>query len=122
MPRDGGYKVLKTIIRNRFVIGVSKWIHPDIMDAIARGVSTGSRRISKAPQERRAREIAELAHREFFTRGNDAFVMGHVHYPLFDRREGREFLLVGDWIENFTYGKLHEGVLSLEWFRDAATD
>jgi UDP-2,3-diacylglucosamine hydrolase len=116
MPRDAGYKVLKTIIRNRFVVGVSKWIHPDIMDAIARGVAAGSRRLSTAPQESRAKQIADLAHRTFFARGNDAFIMGHVHCALHDVRDGRDFVLLGDCIQNFTYGKLCGSVLSLERF------
>jgi UDP-2,3-diacylglucosamine hydrolase len=124
MPRDIGYKILKTIIRNRFVIAVSRCVHPDIMDAIARGVAAGSRTISKAPQRERAGQMADLAHRKFFERGNDIFVMGHVHFPLLDargERDRREFLLVGDWIENFTYGKLHDGKLSLERFTDEET-
>ncbi len=118
MPRDTSYKILKAIIRNRVVIGAAKWIHPDIMDAIAQGVSAGSRRISKAAQQKRAAQMADLAHREFFSRGNDVFIMGHVHFPLLDTRDGHEFLLLGDWIQNFTYGRLFEGRLSLEQFTD----
>lgn len=118
MPGDTGYKLLRLVIRNRLVIGASRWIHPDVMDAIARGVATGSRRLSKAPQEANAHRVAERAHREFFTRGNDAFVMGHVHYPMLDSRDGRDFMLVGDWIENFTYGRLAGGELTLHRFRD----
>ena len=118
MPGDVGYKILKSIIRNRVVIEVSRWIHPDIMDAIASGVATGSRRISKTPQKAQAEELAELSHRQFFSRGNDIFVMGHIHHPLLDSRDGREFLLVGDWIESFTYGKLRDGNLTLARFID----
>lgn len=118
MPRDTAYKILRAIIRNRFLIGVSRWIHPDIMDAVARVVATGSRRLSKAPQEALAGELAERGHRDFFSRGNDIFVMGHVHYPLLDSRDGREFMLVGDWIQNFTYGRLSDGKLTLERFTD----
>jgi UDP-2,3-diacylglucosamine pyrophosphatase LpxH len=62
--------------------------------------------------------MADLAHREFFSRGNDVFIMGHVHFPLLDTRDGHEFLLLGDWIQNFTYGKLFEGRLSQEQFTD----
>lgn len=118
MPRDTSYKILKTIIRNRVVIGAAKWIHPDIMDAIAQGVSAGSRRISTASQQKQAAQMADLAHREFFSRGNDVFIMGHVHFPLLDTRDGHEFLLLGDWIQNFTYGRLFEGRLSLQQFTD----
>jgi len=121
MPRDAGYRILKSIIRNRFVVGVSKWIHPDIMDAISRGVASGSRHIRKAPQERKARQMSNLAHREFYSRGNDIFIMGHVHFPVHDVRDGHEFLLVGDWVHNFTYGKLVDGRLSLDRFTDTAS-
>jgi UDP-2,3-diacylglucosamine hydrolase len=122
MPGDIGYKILKSIIRNRVVVGISRWIHPDIMDAIARGVAGGSRYINKTPQEPRARQVAEFGHREFFSRGNDAFIMGHVHHPLHDSRDGRDFLLVGDWISSFTYGRLNGGKLTLERFRDEGPD
>jgi UDP-2,3-diacylglucosamine hydrolase len=122
MPGDTGYRILRAVIRNRFVIGVSRWIHPDIMDAIARGVASGSRRISKTSQEQQASHLADISHREFFSRGNDAFVMGHIHHPLFDSRDGNDFLLVGDWIQNFTYGKLSDGRLTLERFTDEVPD
>ena len=116
MPRDWGYKILKTIIRNRAVIAVSRWIHPDIMDHIANGVSTGSRKLGGPTQEKRARVVAEHAHAHFFRRGNDAFIMGHVHYPLHERQDGHDFMVVGDWYTSFTYGKLTEGRLTLEAF------
>jgi UDP-2,3-diacylglucosamine hydrolase len=122
MPRDNGYKILKTIIRNPAVIGLSRWIHPDIMDSIATRVATGSRRLKKASQEKRARVIADHAHARFFSRGNDAFVMGHVHYPLHDVRDGKEFLIVGDWIQDYTYGRLRDGRLTLESVTNRATD
>lgn len=116
IPHDYGYKILKSIIRNPLVIGVSKWIHPDLMNRIAVGVSTGSRKMRSAPQEPRARAIAAHALENFYARGNDAYIMGHIHHPLHEQREGREFMLVGDWFESFTYGKLSGGKLSLERF------
>lgn len=117
MPRDYGYKVLKSIIRNRAVVAVSRWIHPDLLDALAGGVAYGSRRYFGAPQEKRARAVMEHAWSHFFRKGHDAFVMGHVHFPLHETRDGREFMIVGDWIEHFTYGRLANGRLRLEKIR-----
>jgi UDP-2,3-diacylglucosamine hydrolase len=114
MPRDYGYKVLKGIIRNRFVIALARVIHPDLLDAIAGGVSHGSRKYLTVPQERRARAVMEHAWDHFFERGNDAFVMGHVHYPLHETRNGREFMILGDWMEHYTYARLTNGRLRLE--------
>jgi UDP-2,3-diacylglucosamine hydrolase len=117
MPRDWGYKALKTVLRNRAVIAAARWIHPDLFDSIATGVSHGSRRIKSGIQEDRATMMAEHAHRHFFTRGNDAFVMGHIHYPLVDSRDGRDFVILGDWITDFTYAVLRDGKLSLETYQ-----
>jgi len=122
MPGDYGYKMLKTVIRNRAVIGVSRWIHPDLLDAIASAVSHGSRSIKRENHEAQARGLVDYAHAHFFAGGNDAFIMGHIHYPLHDVRGGHDFMIVGDWIEDFTYGRLEDGRLSLERFTDPSTD
>jgi UDP-2,3-diacylglucosamine hydrolase len=114
MPRDYGYKVLKSIIRNRLVIGAARWIHPDLLAGVARGVSHGSRQYLAIPWEKRARAVTAHAWDHFFKRGNDAFVMGHVHYPLHETRNGKEFVILGDWLEHFTYARLTNGRLRLE--------
>ncbi len=117
MPGDYGYKVLKSVIRNPAVVAVSRWIHPDLLDAIAGAVAHGSREYFTVPQERRARAVLEHAWGHFYRRGNDAFVMGHVHYPMHEAREGREFMIVGDWFESSTFGRLSGGRLGLETVR-----
>ena len=61
MPRDYGYKLLKGVIRNKFVIGLARAIHPDLLDAIAGGVSHGSRTYLTMPQEKRARIVLACA-------------------------------------------------------------
>jgi UDP-2,3-diacylglucosamine hydrolase len=114
MPGDYGYKLLKGVIRNPVVVGLSRWIHPDLLDAVAGGVAHGSRRFFTLPQEKRARGVAARAWGHFFARGNDAFVMGHVHFPLHETRDGREFMIVGDWLEHYTYARLTNGRLRLE--------
>jgi UDP-2,3-diacylglucosamine hydrolase len=121
MPRDYGYKILKFFLRNRLVIGAARWIHPDLMDALARGVAVGSRKLSHASQKKRASRLADLAHDRFFSRGNDIFIMGHVHSATHDVRDGREFMILGDWVDHFTYGRLKDGRLSLERFTDGTT-
>lgn len=114
MPRDYGYKMLKSVIRNPLVIGVSRWFHPDLLDAIAGGVAHGSRTLFHVAQEKRGRAVTEHAWGNFFNRGNDAFVMGHVHLPVHETREGKEFLIVGDWLEHYTFARMTHGRLRIE--------
>lgn len=117
MPRDYGYKVLKSVIRNPLVIGASRWIHPDVLDAIAGGVAHASRTYFSVEQEKRARTVTEHAWGHFFERGNDAFVMGHVHLPVHETREGKEFVIVGDWLEHDTFARMTDGRLRIESFK-----
>ena len=117
MPGDYGYKVLKSVIRNPAVIAASRWIHPDLLDALAGGVAHGSRALFNIAQEKRARTVADHAWGHFFERGNDAFVMGHVHFPMHETRNGKEFLIVGDWIEHYTFVRMTAGRLRIESFK-----
>jgi UDP-2,3-diacylglucosamine pyrophosphatase LpxH len=42
-------------------------------------------------------------------------VIGHYHLNrLHTNDNGKSFLLLGDWISHFTYGKLEQGRLTLE--------
>ena len=40
-------------------------------------------------------------------------LIGHFHHAYERREKGREFFVLGDWIENFTYVELEGGTLSL---------
>lgn len=120
IPGEAGYKVLRAVMRNRFVIALAKIIHPDVMDAIAARVSKGSKSRKRRTQEEIAGDMADIASHSFFDRGNDAFIMGHVHYPLHRSENGRDFLILGDWISRFTYARLHEGKFTLETFASVA--
>jgi len=116
MPGDQNYTTIRSILRNRYVIAAAKIIHPDIMDFIAEKVSYGSKSRDRGSIEDMAEELAARPTDEFFSRGNDVFAMGHVHYPLLRQKNGNAFLIVGDWITKFTYGKMKDGRISLETF------
>jgi UDP-2,3-diacylglucosamine hydrolase len=116
IPGEPGYKVLRAIMRNRATIWVAKLLHPDLMDAIATRVSSGSKKRKRFTPQNTAERLADLAPAQFFNRGNDGFVMGHVHYPLHRSHDGRDFIVVGDWITHFTYARLTGGRLTLETY------
>jgi UDP-2,3-diacylglucosamine hydrolase len=105
---DQGYKFLKRVLRNRVCIALYRSIHPDLGIPFAYRLSAVSRRHTQ-PREvivpKLCREIAEPALRE----GHDTVVIGHIHEPTHRRLGAGSFVILGDWLENFTYGILEDG-------------
>ena len=112
---DLGYRMLRRVIRSPISIGLYQLLHPDLGIPFAGLVSRWSR--DSRPHgplrpERLWREIAEPR----FAEGYDAVVIGHFHHAYERRENGREFFVLGDWMEHFTYAELTGGVISLrQW-------
>ena len=111
-PGDGGYRLLKGVLRARLSRFLFRWVHPDIGIPIASGTSHTSRR--HAP--RRARTDEELETTlggPFFAAGHDAVILGHYHRPLHRSTPGRDFIILGDWIHGRSVVRLEEGRFTL---------
>jgi UDP-2,3-diacylglucosamine hydrolase len=112
---DLGYKLLRGVIRSPFSIGLYQLLHPDLGIPFAHAVSGWSRQSRGHPPlqpDRLWREIAEPR----FAEGYDGVLIGHFHHAYERRENGREFLVLGDWIEHFTYAELEGGKLALrQW-------
>lgn len=122
MPGDRSYKAIRSIIRNRFVVATARaLLHPDLMTAIARRVSEGSKKRNRRSVEAMARRLAARPEADFFGRGNDAVVMGHIHFPLHQVMDGKDLVIVGDWITQFTFARLRGGKITLEDFKRGET-
>jgi UDP-2,3-diacylglucosamine hydrolase len=110
---DLGYRVLKRVIRAPASIALYGLLHPDLGIPLAHLVSRWSRHsrgTRPLDAERLWREIAVPR----FAEGHDAVIVGHFH-QAFERREpGREFFVLGDWIDRFTYAVLEDGAVRLE--------
>lgn len=117
LPGDYGYKILKAVIRSRPAIAAARALHPDALYAFARSFSRTSKGITERKTERAAKTLLAMAGDAFFRWGNDAFIMGHVHYPCIERFGNRTFVILGDWERNFSYLEIREGRLSLEFYR-----
>ena len=110
---DLGYRMLKVVLRSRLCIALYGWLHPDLGIPLANVVSRWSRRSrghGPLEPEKLWREIAEPRFRE----GYDGVLIGHFHHAFERREPGREFLVLGDWIERFTYAELTDGQLLLK--------
>ena len=117
---DAGYKLLKQVLRSRWAIGAYRAIHPDLGIPFAHAVSRLSRHSRDESDVDREWLYRQLALPRF-AGGADAVLTGHYHHPTHFRREGRDFLILGDWIGNFTFASLNEGRFALErWTGESA--
>lgn len=107
---DYGYRIYKRFARNRLVIGAFRLLHPDWAMTLARGVSYGSRTITRAydttkgPEARAIREYARTA----LARGDaDIILCGHAHAPVIETYPTPAgtgmYINTGDWLGHRSY-------------------
>jgi UDP-2,3-diacylglucosamine hydrolase len=111
-PGDHGYKLLKRVLRNRAAQFLFRWIHPDVGIPIASATSHTSRHHAPRPKRTEA-EMRSLLAEPRYREGFDAVLLAHFHRAIHDRTEGRDFLVLGDWIERRTVAKLENGRFEL---------
>ncbi len=109
--RDHGYRFLKNILRHPLNVTLYRLIHPDLGYALASFSSKLSR--DYKPIKDDDEDYLEFA-RGRFPEGYDCVILGHTHRPLIEKVENGVYLNTGDWMSSFTYGKLFQGVLTLE--------
>jgi UDP-2,3-diacylglucosamine hydrolase len=117
--KDRGYRLLKRILRHPLNIRLYRLIHPDVGIPLARLASASSR----AYTDQKALELVdeyEQAAREILSRGFDAVILGHSHYPSLRIFDEKIYLNIGDWITHFSYGRLRDGKLTLQVWEDPA--
>jgi UDP-2,3-diacylglucosamine hydrolase len=116
-PDDHGYRALKAVLRHPWAIAAYRSVHPDWGIPFAYWVSRVSRhhrdeaRFDPTP-------LYEQVVRPCFARGVDAVVLGHYHHPTHWRFGERDFVILGDWVENDSYAVLEDGQFSLWRWRE----
>jgi UDP-2,3-diacylglucosamine hydrolase len=114
MPGDHGYKLLRKVIRSRPAIWLARLLHPAILFRFASWFSHTSKGFTSAGTRRNAAHLFSIAESTFFDRGNDTFVMGHVHLPGIRHYGDKTFAILGDWESHYSYLRLKEGKFSLD--------
>ncbi len=123
-PGDMGYKWLKKIFSNRICQKLFSFIHPGFGTGLALYFSRRSR-LSNGDKDRYFRgedkESLITYSKEMLKSGHvDYFIFGHRHYPIsMEIVPGVVFVNTGDWLTNFSYAVLDQGVLSLQYFKDS---
>lgn len=110
---DLGYRVLRRVIRHPLSIALYGLLHPDLGIPFAHQVSRWSRRSRGARAFEPERLWSEIALPRF-AEGFDTVMVGHFHQVHERREPGREFFLLGDWIDHFSHAVLEDGAVRLE--------
>ena len=121
-PDDHGYRFLKKVLRNPLAISLFRLIHPDCAFWLARNTSKTSRNYLAPPGfDDKNRESFRKAGDAHLARGCDAVIFGHAHIPLIERRPGGSLIMLGDWIEHYSYILLEDGQFTLHsWEQEQA--
>jgi UDP-2,3-diacylglucosamine hydrolase len=113
---DLGYKVLRGVLRHPFSIALYGLLHPDAGIPLAHAVSAWSRTSRGDPPLTPDRLWNEIG-KPKFADGYDGVIIGHFHHAFERRENGREFFVLGDWIDDFTYLEMVDGRITQSAWR-----
>lgn len=99
-----GFDFARWLLRNKFSIFLFYHLHPDIAQFLAILVSRASSMLSRRKRIS-WRKLYTLG-KEKFNSGTDMVILAHIHSPRVLHWRGKKFILLGDWIKYFSYGKL----------------
>ncbi len=112
------YQRLRSFWRSGLVRFLAKIVHPDPVWAFGIWLSNLSRK--KRPKTCSwdpSHLLVPFAEKEF-NAGADAVICGHFHQPTDKQIGDRQAIIVGDWIQQFSYAEMIDGKLSLKTYSD----
>jgi len=111
-PKDGGYRLLKRVLRSPLSQWGFRLLHPDFGFALARRFSHTSRDYTSGKDYGEKDGMRQEAIRRF-ENGTDIVIMGHRHVPRRETHNGGVYVNLGDWIHHFTYAVYRNGDIAL---------
>lgn len=120
-PGDYGYKMIKKIFNNKVCQWAYARVHPNTGLGIMRRFSHQSRKMTKEEEMNFNFEkewTIQFAQSYIQEHEIDYFVMGHRHLPIqyLLANQKSEYVNIGDWIYHYSYGKMTNGQLNVEFF------
>ncbi len=112
---DGGYRLLKRIIRNPISIFLFKtFISADLGIFIAKQISSPEHYRKKVAHDWEE-EYTEYA-KSILDQGYDYVLFGHLHCPHEAVFGEKKYINLGDWINHFSYAEFNGQELELKYF------
>ncbi len=120
--KDAGYRLLKSVFRNRFLQWCYARLHPNGSTAFAQWWSKKSRYSKEMVHPYKGDENEEqIIHaRKLLEQdpGIDFFIYGHRHLPFdVEIAQGKRAICLGDWISHFSFGVFDGNEFRLERFQ-----
>ena len=118
--RDRGYRMLRLLLHNRLTAIAVNYVPPSIALYIRDRLQCASRAGYQAKLRRwNYRDIIRTFARSVWRLGCDGLVTGHFHLAFSEKLDDSPFaiLSLGDWMEQFTYGEITKGILSLQTYQ-----
>jgi UDP-2,3-diacylglucosamine hydrolase len=112
---DTGYIILRSILRNKFLLWGYSWLHPDIGIWIAERMSGGSRAYTDNRDALQKQDGLRIYAEKKIAEGFDYVIMGHRHKAEMLDIEGKgTYINLGDWLKSYTYGVFDENGFRIE--------
>jgi len=115
--KDGGYRFLKKIMRNKTNLKLFRLLHPDFGISFARFVSGSSRSYTNNLNHKRDESDYFKFAEARFADGYDYVLMGHRHNPLVHQMERKKYINLGDWLSFCSYAFFDGKELKLKYYK-----
>lgn len=114
--KDSGYRLLKRIFRNRLNIWLYRKLPPDWAYSLARAVSGKSREHTSQRDSQFVSDYKNYALSKIQS-GFDVVALAHLHLPILENLDRGTYINTGDFIEHFSYAKISQGKITLEYLK-----
>ncbi|MBY0427068.1 MAG: UDP-2,3-diacylglucosamine diphosphatase [Cytophagales bacterium] len=117
-PGDHTYKFIKKFFASQLCQWLFQWLHPNIGFWIATGWSKKSRAANTENDNKFFGDKEWLLQYSLQIHPQiaaDYYVFGHRHFPMeINVPPNSQFINIGDWLHNYTYGEFSEGNFRLK--------
>lgn len=113
-PEAKSYRLMRSFWRSSFLKLLTKIVPPDTTWRFGNYLCNLSRKKQRKHYD--PSPILLPYAKRSLEEGADCFVCGHFHYPLQTSCEGAEVVVLGDWIEQYSYLELSGDIFTLKTF------
>ncbi|KAF0152799.1 MAG: UDP-2 3-diacylglucosamine hydrolase [Ignavibacteria bacterium] len=114
MVGDNGYKMLKKVLRNKFIQRVYSLIHPDLGIKIASRTSKASRDYTSTKDYGKFSGLLETA-KQLIDKEYDYIIFGHSHERIIETIDNGTYVNLGAWLQKPCYGKFTNNFEIIDW-------